>query len=442
MTDTLTYRLFRSTRAHLAPRGRFGLCSFLNFAFCLLPFSLFLLPLLSCSSLPDASSRIPSTLTWSDRIAQSFLARHPDGQTYDSASPDKRWNYEQGLMLVALIRKGDASGDPRYQEFALRNVNAYVSATGSIATYDRQTYNLDNIGPGRPLLVMAQRTGEPRFQWAADTLRRQLREQPRTASGGFWHKKIYPDQMWLDGLFMAEPFYAEYARLTGDSAAFDDIAHQFLLIADHTRDPKTGLLYHAWDESHRQSWADSVSGCSPHFWSRALGWYMMALVDVLEIMPAHHPSRPAMVEVFRYLADAVRRTQDPSSGVWYQIVDLPGRTPNYREASGTCMFTYAFARGVNDGLLDTSYLDAAQKAFRGIEQEFVTTTAQGYVDLHHTCRGAGLGGKPYRDGSFDYYMSEPQRTNDLKGVGPWLLAALELERTATLRLSEPHQGTP
>jgi unsaturated rhamnogalacturonyl hydrolase len=365
---------------------------------------------------------------WSERIALSFLARHPDGLTCDSASPDTRWNYEQGLMLVALLRMGEHTGDPWYARFVRRNLEAYVGDQGQIRTYDRTSYNLDNISPGRALLATAASTGESKFRLAADTLRAQIREQPRTSEGGFWHKLIYPHQMWLDGLFMAEPFYASYARSAGEPADFDDIARQFLLAYRHMLDRRTGLLFHAWDESRSQRWADPATGCSPNFWSRSLGWYLMGLVDVLDDLPAGHRDRDSLVAIFKNVARAVRNVQDPASHVWFQVPDQALRAGNYLEASASCMFVYAFARGVAGGLLDSTFLQSARDAYAGIIREFVTVDRHGFVDLHHVCRGAGLGGTPYRDGSFSYYIGEPQRTNDMKGVGSWLLASIALER--------------
>ena len=373
------------------------------------------------------SSKILPDQHWSRRIALSFVERHPEAVTYDSISPDERWNYEQGLMLVALHEMWKHTGDGTYFDFIRKNLDQYVQSNGSIRSYKRSDYNLDNIGPGRALLWVFQKKKEEKYRLAADTLRRQLTEQPRTHEGGFWHKKIYPFQMWLDGLFMAEPFYAMYASLFEESDAFDDIAYQFITIAQHTRDQKTGLLYHGWDESRQQTWADSVTGCSPNFWGRAMGWYAMGLVDVLDYFPEDHPKRNRLVEIFENLAGAVSRFQDKETGLWYQVVDQGGREGNYLEASASCMFAYSLAKGVNRELLPSAYLENARRGFQGITKNFVSVDDNGFIDLHQICRGAGLGGKPYRDGSFEYYISEPTRLNDMKGYGSFLLAAIQLE---------------
>ncbi len=384
-------------------------------------------PVFCVAGVPD-SAALSAAGPWSVRIARSFLLRHPGAVTYDSATPDRKWNYEQGLMLHALLRAGEQTGDSTCLEFVRGNIDQYVSEAGVIRTYDPGAYNLDNIAPGRVLLALYRKTGEGKYRAAADSLRRQLRDQPRTREGGFWHKKIYPYQMWLDGLFMAGPFYAAYASEFREPGAFNDIVNQFVWIERHTRDPKTGLLYHAWDASRQQRWSDPVTGRSPNFWSRAMGWYAMGLVDVLDFLPPDHPGRRRLLRILNGLAEALWRVRDRQTCLWYQVTDRPSVPGNYLEASGSAMFAYAFARGANRGYLPGVYLARARSVFRGILQKLVTLEPGGFVSLHHTCRGAGLGGVPYRDGSIAYYLGEPQRTNDMKGYGPFLLAAIELER--------------
>jgi unsaturated rhamnogalacturonyl hydrolase len=374
------------------------------------------------------SLQIPTTWPWARRIAESFLSRHAGAVTYDSSSPNRRWNYEQGLMLEAFHQMSLSTKDRRYLEFIRQNIDQYVEESGSIRTYNYEDFNLDNVAVGRALLTLYQATGENKYRHAADTLRLQLKNQPRTHEGGFWHKKIYPYQMWLDGLFMAEPFYAWYAAMFNEPEDFDDIVNQFVFIYDHTRDPKTGLLYHGWDESKQQRWANPETGCSPNFWGRAMGWYAMALVDVLDFLPEDYPRRQELVTMLQSLSTALLRYQDKNTHLWYQVVDQGARKGNYLEASASCMLAYAFAKGANKGYLGKSYVRAAQATFRGIVSNLVTVDRNGFVDLHHTCQGAGLGGTPYRDGSYAYYVSEPQRTNDMKGYGSFLLAAIELGR--------------
>jgi unsaturated rhamnogalacturonyl hydrolase len=377
------------------------------------------------------SLAIPSTWPWSKRIAESFIMRHPGSVTYDTGSPNQRWNYEQGLMLVALRATWKASGDQRYFDFIKGNIDQFVEESGSIKTYKYDDFNIDNIAVGRALLTLHEATGEARYKRAADTLRKQLKNQPRTKEGGFWHKLIYPYQMWLDGLFMGEPFYAWYAVRYREPEAFNDIINQFVFIARHTYDPKTGLFYHAWDESKQQRWANPKTGVSPHFWGRAIGWYAMAIVDVLDYIPKDHPRRKELLPILRKVCAGLMKHQDKKTHLWYQVVDQGQRQGNYLEASASCMVAYAFAKGANKGYLDKAYLAKAKEIFQGVVAHLVTVDARGFVDLHHTCQGAGLGGNPYRDGSYEYYISERQRTNDMKGYGPFLLAALELEKVST-----------
>ncbi len=376
---------------------------------------------------------VPLNWPWSKRIAESFLLRHPGAVTYDTGSPNQRWNYEQGLMLVALRSMWKASGDQRYFDFIKGNIDQYVEESGSIKTYKYDDFNIDNIAVGRALLTLHEKTGGEKYKRAADTLRKQLKNQPRTNEGGFWHKLIYPYQMWLDGLFMGEPFYAWYAARYREPEAFKDIINQFVFIARHTYDPKTGLFYHAWDESKQQRWANPKTGVSPHFWGRAIGWYAMAIVDVLDYLPKDHPRRKELLPILRKLCAGLLKHQDKKTHLWYQVLDQGQREGNYLEASGSCMFAYAFAKGANKGYLDKSYLAKAKETFRGVTAHLVTVDARGFVDLHHTCQGAGLGGNPYRDGSYEYYITERQRTNDMKGYGPFLLAALELEKNSISR---------
>ena len=376
---------------------------------------------------------ISTSLPWSIRMAESFMQRQPDSIFYSSEKRGARWGYEPGVMLEALRQVWTTTGDRRYSTYIQREIDLYVTEDGGIRTYEYGTFNLDNIPTGRQLLWLYSKTGQEKYRRAAALLRKQLGEQPRTASGGFWHKQIYPSQMWLDGLYMAEPFYARYAVLFNEPGIFDDVLKQFTEIEAHTRDTVSGLLYHAWDESKTQRWADPETGRSPHFWGRALGWYMIGLVDVLEVLPKTHPGRKQLITIFGRLAETVLRYRDPGSAVWYQVMDRPGQEGNYLESSASCMFVYAFAKGARMGYLPPAYRSTAEESFAGVLKQFVTVEEKsGLVSLHNTCQGAGLGGNPYRDGSFMYYVSERQRSNDFKGVGPFIMAALQREQADTL----------
>ena len=349
-----------------------------------------------------------------------------------------RWDYEQGLMLKALERVWQRTGDGRYFTYIQKDLDQFVQKDGSIRTYKADEYQLDNITTGHALLLLSQVSvpGHEKYIKAAQLLRKQLEAQPRTKEGGFWHKKTYPNQMWLDGLYMAEPFYAEYSRIFNQPAGFDDIAKQFALIEKHLVDPKTGLLYHGYDESREQPWANKATGQSPSFWDRAMGWYAMGLVDVLDYFPENHPQRPMLIKALQRLAPAVARYQDPKTGTWSLVMGQETRKGNYAEASGSSMFVYALAKGVRMGYLDKKYAAVARKGYDGILKTFVETGADGALAFNGTVSVGGLGGKPYRDGSFDYYLTEPLRKNDLKGVGPFILASTEMEIAAENALGQ------
>jgi unsaturated rhamnogalacturonyl hydrolase len=288
------------------------------------------------------------------------------------------------------------------------------------------------------LFELYKTSGEEKYRIAFETLRAQLKDQPRTKSGGFWHKKGYPNQMWLDGLYMAGPFCAQYAAEYGHPEDFADIVKQLTLVEAHTRDAKTGLLYHAWDESCSQPWANKETGTSPHFWGRALGWYCMALVDVLDFMPedGYQKERETLIALARSLVAPLQEAQDAESGLWYQVLDRGGCERNYLESSASAMFVYFFLKMLRKGYADTSNAsalkDAALKGYAGLVRDKIICDADGELHLLDTCGGCGLGkvpgdSGPYRDGSFEYYVNERICADDFKGIGPFILASLEME---------------
>lgn len=338
-----------------------------------------------------------------------------------------RWTYDQGVVLRGIEGLWKQTKDPAYLAYIKKSMDFFVENNGTIRTYKQQDFNIDNVMPGRNLLFLYRQTGEEKYRMAAATLRDQLRQHPRTKAGGFWHKKIYPWQMWLDGLYMAQPFYTDYAVAFNEDTTFRDIVHQFVQMEQVARDKKTGLLYHGYDESRSQQWADKTTGLSPHVWARAMGWYGMALVDVLELFPAKDPRRAQLADILKRLAVAITKYQDPKSGLWWDIVDLPGKEKNYYEASASSMFTYTLAKGVRLGVLPAKYKAVAKRAYAGIIKTFIRKDERGRTHLHGTVSVSGLGGNPYRDGSFEYYMSEKVVVDDPKGVGAFLQAANEME---------------
>jgi unsaturated rhamnogalacturonyl hydrolase len=352
-------------------------------------------------------------------LARSALRRYP---------PEKAaWHYEHGLLLMSLRAAGKAWGDAELEAEATRLAGLLVRPDGSIEGYRAEDFNLDQVNPGKNLFDLPDPDG--RYRAALDLLASQLDAQPRTASGGYWHKLIYPDQMWLDGLYMAQPFRARYAALRDRAGDLDDVVRQFELMESRARDPRTGLLYHGWDESRRQLWANPETGCSPCFWGRAVGWFAMALVDCLEWLPRGHRGRDALRGILRRLAAAVVAMRDAETGLWYQVLDQGGREGDYLEASASAMLAYALAKGAREGALpEPEYGAAADAAVESATGRFLSVGEDGEAHLGGTCSVAGLGGEPYRDGSFAYYVGEPRKADDYKGVGAFILASVEYDR--------------
>jgi unsaturated rhamnogalacturonyl hydrolase len=373
-------------------------------------------------------------LSLSKKIAVTVMDMWKDSMAVKVNKP-AQWTYEQGVVLEGFAGLWKNTADVKYFNYIKKSMDFFVNPDGTIRRYKQEEYNIDNIKNGRSLLFLYKVTNDLKYFKAARLLRKQLKDHPRTSEGGFWHKKIYPYQMWLDGLYMAEPFYAEYAAAFNEPEAFDDIAKQFVLMERHSRDPKTGLLYHGWDERKKEKWADSITGRSPNFWGRAMGWYAMALVDVLDYFPPGHPQYDTLVTIFQRLAMAIQKVQDQKTGLWYQVLDKPSGKGNYAEASASCMFVYAFAKGVRKEYLPEAYLQAAQKGYEGIKKQFVEKNGEG-INLKGTVSVAGLGGNPYRDGSYDYYLSEKVVSNDPKGIGAFLLAANEMEIVPTVSIGK------
>ena len=372
-----------------------------------------------------------------ERMALSVMRRYAPEQV--------RWHYEHGLILQSVWAAGKAARNPAFGAWVKAMYDTKIDGEGRILSYKADEFNLDQINAGKALFDLWHETGDRRYRAAIETLHRQMERQPRTRSGGFWHKKIYPHQMWLDGLYMAEPFNARYIREFGGGAGgadidkeatvYADIVHQFTLMAEKARDPKTGLLYHAWDESREQRWADPETGCSPHFWGRALGWYCMALVDTLGIIPEGDAARAPLTAIARSLVGPILAVQDVESGLWYQVLDQGGRAKNYLESSASAMFCYFFSKLLRDGLAEKTarpvLREAAGRAWDGLLRLKVKEDPS--VELHLTgiCAVAGLGGTPYRDGSYDYYVGERVAIDDFKGVGPFILAGIEREGLVT-----------
>jgi unsaturated rhamnogalacturonyl hydrolase len=372
-----------------------------------------------CGTLPKETNQNPA---WSVKFADAVMHRSDSLIYYDR---DKaKYEYDYALLGSAIDLLGE--NDPKYSAYMQAYIDYFVKDDGTIEGYKLTDYNIDRVRPGLNMLVLYERTGNEKYRIAAETLVGQMENHPRTKSNGYWHKKSYPWQMWLDGIYMASPFLAKYAVMFNQSQWFDEIVFQIQHIYENTLDPESGLLYHAWDESREQLWCNPETGQSKHFWSRATGWYFMALVDVLDYLPEKHPGRPALVEILNKLSQAVMEVRDEETGLWYQVLDMGGREGNYIEASGSAMIIYAFAKGTKNGYLPDEYLNIARQSFISLTESLVTEGEDGYPVLTQTCGACGLGGNPYRMGDYEYYISEKQIDNDQKGIGPVIMAAFEL----------------
>ncbi|SFS07047.1 glycoside hydrolase family 88/105 protein [Anaeromicropila populeti] len=335
------------------------------------------------------------------------------------------WNYIDGAMIKAILELYDITREEKYLTFADNFIDYFVREDGTIDSYDPEEYNIDNVNAGKTLFELYKLTGKEKYRKAIDTIYGQIQKQPRTKEGNFWHKKIYPNQVWLDGLYMGQPFYMQYEVEFNNCKNCFDSYQQFLNVYRIMKDPKTGLYYHGYDSSKEMFWADKETGLSSNFWLRALGWYAMALVDTMSVMPdSMKEERDQLNEIYKQLIDSMIQYQD-ESGMWYQVVDKGGVEPNYLETSGSAIFAYAIMKSVREGFLPESYFQYGEKAFYGVADKYLSEE-NGQLQLGGICLVAGLGGPDNRDGSFAYYMSEPVVKNEAKGVAPLILAYIEI----------------
>ncbi len=338
------------------------------------------------------------------------------------------WNYIDGCMIKAILEMYSITKDEKYFKFADAFIDCKVNADGTIEGYDVNELNIDNVNAGKTLFELYDLTGKEKYRKAIDLVYSQVAQMPRTKEGNFWHKNIYPNQVWLDGLYMCQPFYMEYETRFHDKKNYDDIFNQFFNVQKNMKDEKTGLYYHAYDASREMFWCDKVTGLSQNFWLRALGWFSMALLDTLDKADASiGEPYEKLKQIFVELMDSMLKYQD-ESGMWYQVVNFGGMDKNYLETSGSSIMAYALLKGVRLGFLPESYRKYGEKAFHGICDKYLSTDEEGNLHLDGICLVAGLGGAARRPGTYDYYMSEPVVKDDAKGVGPFLLAYTEMLR--------------
>ena len=370
---------------------------------------------------------------YSVRMIRSEMKRNPDATYLDGRNGERKWNYTTGLELKAFLDAAGRYEMPEVVQYVRDWADTMATEDGDVYKYKQSNYNVDHICPARIYFDLHDLYGDQdkRYRRVTRMIRKQIDSQPRTQSGEFWHKQIYPNQVWLDGFYMALPFYAEYTKRYAPKeerdSLFADIVHQFEAGAENTFDPKTGLFRHAWDESRSMFWCDPETGLSEHAWGRAVGWYTVALVEVLDYLPKSHPGHATLVKQLNYLLEVLPKWADPATGMWYQVLDCPEREGNYQEATCSIMFTYAFLKGLRMGYIDDSHAEYILGLYPKFIDRFIRENADGTISMTDCCSVGGLGGKQMRKGDFAYYLSEPIIENDCKGVGPFIWASLEWE---------------
>ena len=389
----------------------------------------------------------PTPRRYSEWLTRSEMKRVPKSFLLDFSDKPK-WSYVMGIELEAMLDTYLRYGGDDIKAYCQEYTDTMITPEGNIRGYKLLDYNLDNVRTGHFVTRMYEEFPERKNLRAINTLMRQLNEQPRTNEGVYWHKAIYAYQVWLDGIFMGLPFRALTASLlySPDHAAeiYDDAVEQVKSTYDRTLDPATGLNRHAWDESREMFWSDNTTGLSQHCWGRAQGWYTMALVELLDVLPEDYKRRGEVIDLLTKSFDGILRWQDPATGVWYQVMDAPGREGNYLESTCSSMFAYSLLKAARKGWVsDPRYLEAGKKAYQGIIDRFIKENPDGTISLTDCCAVAGLGPgispavlkaapkvkeNKRRDGSYEYYLSEPVRDNDAKGVGPFIWASLEMEQ--------------
>ncbi len=376
--------------------------------------------------------RAADYIHYSEWITASEMKRTPHSYNLNFSAWAPNWSYQTGVELDGMLDVYTTYGDEKLGNYLKEYPAKMIDAKGSITGYKYDDFNLDNVRPGHFLMRYYQLFPAKKDSLALDLLMSQLENQPRTDEGVWWHKAIYARQVWLDGIFMGLPFYTMAAPTLApgyETEYYDDAVDQITKTDQRTYDAATRLWKHAWDETHEMFWANPTTGLSQHTWARALGWFTMAMVEILDALPETYEPRQQVIDLFQRAMTSVVEYQDAASGVWFDVLDVDDPR-NYLEATASSMFAYCLLKGHRMGYLDDNFLEAGIKAYKGIIKEFVKQNANGTISLTKCCEVSGLGpeNKPHRDGSFEYYMSENVRDNDPKGIGPFIWASLEMER--------------
>lgn len=360
-------------------------------------------------------------MNYAEMTAKSVMYRRPQ------INPDMKWEYEDGVVMEGIYQLWKKTNNKAYLDYLIYNIDLFIDGKGSIYSYELEEFNIDHINNGKIILDLYAETKDVRYKQAADLLYKQLMRQPRTRNGSFWHKKIYPYQIWLDGIYMGSVFYAKYQAMFPVEDKTEDILNQFLVCYEHTQDSKTGLMYHAWDEKKEQPWSNDETGTSSNFWCRAMGWYVMAIVDAYEYIPENHRKKE-LLDILNQLLNSLKKVADKETGLWYQVLDKGEEPSNYLESSGSFMILNAIGKACRLGYIDNTWQTYFKNSYQHALDYFITLTEDNLINVNKICYVGGLGGPAKRDGTYTYYISEPIVTNDHKGVGPFLLASQEYER--------------
>lgn len=337
----------------------------------------------------------------------------------------KWWGYEYGLTLDGIAEVWKETNDSKYLDFIKDTIDTFIYEDGSIRTYSIEEYNIDNLNNGKILITLFKETQDERYKKALGLLEKQINSHPRSSLGIFCHKKKHDKELWLDGLYMGATFYAKYLNeFGGKEEQYNDIAYQFIKVYELLKDEETGLLHHGYDEEKKAYWADKGTGLSCNFWGRAMGWYMMAIVDTLEVIPKNNKFRDKLIEILNNCINALIKYADKETNLWYQVLEQGNRKGNYLEASASSMITYAMLKGTRLGYLDNEKKKFALKSFNSMIDEFILECYDGTINLNKICFVAGPGGKD----AYTQYIGMPIVSNEPKGLGPFIMAAVEYNK--------------